>query len=111
MLIIGKSVKETLNLRDRVILLLQGLGYIINQEKSVMIPTQMIEFLSMEIDSKTMTVSIPQEKFQKIKLKCQNLYQSHHVSISELTKVLGNLSRTSQTVLPARIYLRSFQQQ
>ena len=43
-------------------------------------------------------------------LKCQNLYQSHHVSILELTKVLGHLTSTIQTVLPVRIYLLSYKQ-
>ena len=80
-LIIGTSVKETLNFRDTVILLLQELNFVINQEKSVIISIQVIEFLSMEIDSKTMTISLPQEKVQKIKLKCQNIYQSHQVFI------------------------------
>lgn len=94
-----------------MILYLQELGVVINQEKSVMIPTQVIKFLGMEIDSNIMTISLPQEKVRKIKLKCQNIYQRHHVSISELIKVLGHLSSTIQTVLPARIYLRSLQQQ
>ena len=53
MLILGKSVKETLNFRDTVIFLLQELSFVINQEKSVMISKQVIEFLGMEIDSKT----------------------------------------------------------
>ena len=94
-----------------MILLLHELEFIINREKSVVIPTQMIEFLGMEIDPKTMTMSLPQEKVQKIKLKCQILYQSHHVSILELTKALGHLSPTIQAIFPARIYLPSLQQQ
>ena len=110
-LIIGKSVKETLNFRDAVILYSQELRVAINQEKSVMIATQVIKLLGMEIDSNALSISLPQEKVQKIKLKCQNLYQSHNVSISELIKVLGHLTSTIQTVLPARIYLRSLQQQ
>ena len=43
--------------RDTVILLLEELGYVINQEKSVMILTQVIEFLGMTINSKTITIS------------------------------------------------------
>ena len=47
-LILGKSIKEKLNFRNTLILLLQDLGFIINQGKSAMIPTQMIEFLDVE---------------------------------------------------------------
>lgn len=41
MLIIAKSVEETLVYKDRVvILLMQAVGFVINQEKSVMILIQ-----------------------------------------------------------------------
>ena len=86
MIILGISVNKTLNFRNTVILLLQELGFVINREKSVMIPKQVIECLGMEIDPKwPLTISLPQEKVQNIKLKCRNLHQSHHVSILELT--------------------------
>ena len=76
-----------------------------------MIPTQLIEFLGMETDSKTITISLPQEKVHKIILKCQNLYHSHHLVILEFTKVKDHLTSTIQAALPARIYLLSLQQQ
>lgn len=66
-------------------------GFVINQENLV-IPTQVIEFLGMEIDSKTNVYSIPQEKVCKIKSKCQILYHSHHVAILEFTKVQDHLA-------------------
>lgn len=53
MLILGKSVKARLNFRDTVTFFLQELAFVINQEKSVMIPKQVIEFSGMEIYLKT----------------------------------------------------------
>ena len=54
-------------------------------------PRQVIQLLGNEMHSKTMTFSLQQEKVQKIKLKCQNLYPSHHVSSLEFIKVLRHL--------------------
>ena len=46
----------------------------------------------MKIDFKAMTNSLPEEKIQKIKPKFLELYQSHHVSVLELWKVLDHLT-------------------
>ena len=54
-------------------------------------PRQVIQLLGNEMHSKTMTFSLQQEKVQKIKLKCQNLYLSHYVPSLKLIKVLGHL--------------------
>ena len=73
MLIIGRTREETIALRDTVILLLQCLGFVINQKKAVMAPVQEIEFLRMIVNSKEITISLPQKKFQSIKQMCQDL--------------------------------------
>ena len=65
----------------------------------------------MVINSKEMTTSIPDEKLQKVKLQCLDLYQSPQVSILQLTKVLGHLTSIIQTFLPPRLNSRFLQQQ
>ena len=50
MLIIGRTREKTKALRDTVILLLQCLGFVINQKKPLMIPVQEIEFLGMIVN-------------------------------------------------------------
>ena len=52
MLSIDKSVEENLVYIDTEILLMKKLDFVINQEKSVMIPTQIIKLEGMKIDSK-----------------------------------------------------------
>ena len=47
MLIIDKFVEENLVYMDRVILLMQELGFVLNQEKSVMIPPEMAMAISL----------------------------------------------------------------
>ena len=87
MLLIGRTAENVQMYRDTVILLLQELGFVINLKKSVMTPSQEMEFLGMVINSKEMTISLPEEKLQKVKLQCLDLYQSPQVSILQLMKV------------------------
>ena len=86
MLIIGRTREEIIALRDKVILLLlQCLGFLINQKKSEMTPVQEIEFLGMIVNSKEMTITLPQKKLQLIKRMCQDMYQNPETTVLELT--------------------------
>ena len=51
MLIMARSVQELIFHRDTVIYLLQNLGFVLNLKKSVLEPSQKMEFLGMVIDS------------------------------------------------------------
>ena len=86
MLIIGRTREEIIALRDKVILLLlQCLGFLINQEKSEMAPVQEIEFLGMIVNSKEMTITLPQKRLKLIKQMCQDMYQNPETTVLELT--------------------------
>ena len=61
--------------RDQVILLLQKLSFLINIKKSVMTPSREMELLNMAISSKKMSIFLLEEKLQKVKLQCLDLYQ------------------------------------
>ena len=76
--------------------LLQSLGFVINQGKSLMIPIQEIEFLEMIINWKDMTISLPPEMLCIIKLMCQDLSINLQIKIVELRKVPGYLAQQYQ---------------
>ena len=59
--------------RDILIFLLQGLDFVINLQKSVLVPLQKIYFLYLEIDSVRIRLTLPQEKVKNLRLKCQKL--------------------------------------
>ena len=46
------------------------------------------------VNSKTMTLSLPQEKVQKIKCQCLEVYRAQEISLLELTRLLGTLTST-----------------
>ena len=67
MLLLGKTMEEILVARDTLIFLLQNLGFVINLKKSVLEPQQKIEFLGLIIDSQNLSLSLTEQKLQKVK--------------------------------------------
>ena len=103
MLLIGHTIEEKLIARDTVVFSLQQLGFVLNLQKSVLTPTQRMQFLGAAVDSLIMTLSLSENKASKVQKQCQELLQKTQVLILELTKLIGLLSSTIQAVLPAQI--------
>ena len=110
-LILKKTLEETILSKDTVIYLLQNLGFVINLRKSVLHPTQRIEFLEMIIGPVEMTVSLPQKRVESIFKKCQDIMSMQELAIKVLAKLLGTLSSTALAFLPAPLYMRYLQKQ
>ena len=75
MLLISRTIKETLMARDTVIFLLQLLWFVLNLKKSALTPTQRIDFLGVTVDLSTMTLSLPQKKVSEVQKQCLELLQ------------------------------------
>ena len=100
-LLMGRTLEEILMSRDTLIFLLQHLGFVINMKKSVLKPSQQIEFLGLKINTRTMTLVLTEEKMNKVILKCQNLFSHPQTTVLELKKLIGLVLSTVQAVLPA----------
>ena len=87
-----------------VVRILESLGFIINKEKSVLIPSQKIVFLGFVIDSMAMTVSLPEEKLNKLKEQTLSLWERPQCSIRELAHVVGLIVSSFSVIKPARLY-------
>lgn len=61
-LLLGQSYQECLTNVETTRELLISLGFIVNEEKSVLVPSQSYKFLGMIINSSNMTLSLPNEK-------------------------------------------------
>ena len=76
----GKSKEVILMSKDTLIFLLQQLGFIINVGKSVLEPTQKIEFFEL-INTLERNLSLKtEEKQTKITTQCQNIFSQPHTS-------------------------------
>ena len=110
-LILGSTAQEVIAARDTLIFILEHLGFTINFEKLVLLPTQLIEFLGVEVDSINMKLSLQQEKVEGIILQCQMMLSAKKVSIRDLMKLIGRLSSSAIAVLPAPLQYRAIQRQ
>jgi len=56
--------------------LLKGLGFTVNYQKSILVPSQLLEFLGSLVNSIKLTLSLPRDKIRKIQIKCQDLLET-----------------------------------
>ena len=68
-----------------------SLGFVIHPEKSMLIPTQELEFLGFLLNSISMTIRLPPSKAVHVKSACENLLSKTKVTIRELARVIGLL--------------------
>ena len=106
-----KTIESPKMARDKLIFLFQQLGFVVNVNKSVLSPTQSLEFLTLEIDSVKTTLTLPEAKGKKLISKCKNLIATPKVTLFEVTSLIGTLCSTAQTVLPVLLQMIFLQQQ
>ena len=89
--------------------LLQCLGFTVNMTKSILIPTQSLEFLGFSVDSRTMELSLPAHKLKKIRAESQKLLGAEHITNRTLSRLIGKMSATNQVIPPAPLFYRHLQ--
>ena len=89
--------------------LLRDLGFIVNQDKSVLDPRDQLELLGFVVNPQAMTLVLPREKVRKIRDECASLAAADVVSVRQLARLLGRLSASIQAVFPAPLHYRFLQ--
>ena len=87
--------------------LLQSLGFVIIVSKFQLIPVTRIVYLGFIIDTISMTLSLPDEKVDKILCACQNLLTCINPSVREVAYVIGLLVLASPAVNFLKLHYRS----
>ena len=90
---------------------LENLGFVINLEKSDLVPSQVVLFLGFVVDSKKMSFSLPDSKIQSIRLSAQTLLNQRKVSLRKLSQFIGMCNASRTAVLEAPLHYRSIQNQ
>ena len=90
--------------------LLEELGFTVNYVKSVLVPSQQMEFLGSLVDSVNLSLSLHRDKIRKIQLNSQLLLDNPITSVRELSKLLGLVSSSIQAVFPASLRYQYLQQ-
>jgi len=85
---------------------LQNLGYVVNEKKSVFVPTQRIVFFGFVLDSVQFKVFLTEEKVSKIIAKGMKLLETETVSVRQLASFIGMLINAFYAVLEAPLHYR-----
>ena len=85
------------------------LGFIIHPTKSVLVPTQNLQFLGFILDSRSMTVSLPHEKALLIKETCLRVLQSNQLDIRQIAGLIGLMVASFPGVERGPLYYRNLE--
>jgi hypothetical protein len=105
--IYDKSLHDTLFMAYQ----LERLGFLLNREKSVCIPTTRIVFFGFVLDSITFMVYLTQEKIDKIVALAQKLLSSENITVRFLATFIGVIIQTFVAILPGPLHHRTLERQ
>ena len=108
-LIVAGSKEAAILSRDSTIFLLENLGFIINLEKSVLTPSQQMEYLGVIINSLNMTFKVPEEKVLKLKNLCTQMLKLKTFPVRKLASLIGNLMAIAPAFTLAPLQIRFLQ--
>ena len=105
-LLLGRSYLECQNNVYETAKLLSELGFVIHPGKSVLIPSQQIEFLGFLLDSRSMRIFLPERKIKKVIHLVSKILSQKLTTIQELAETLGVLVSTFPAVELGPLYYR-----
>ncbi|KAH9634345.1 hypothetical protein HF086_011605 [Spodoptera exigua] len=91
LLCIGSCYQSCLKNVQETIALLKCLGFVINFDKSISIPSQSCKFLGFVFDTKNMTLQLPKDKVSNIKKSVQKYLDLNSGFIRDPAKLIGTL--------------------
>jgi len=89
--------------------LLELLGFVVNREKSQLVPAQICCYLGFIIDSKEMKIRLSEEKVKQISTACRKIREKGYTSVRELARLIGKITATLPAVFPAPLWYRELQ--
>lgn len=111
MLIVGDTCEQVKQSIQATVQLLDNLGFIINYEKSVLIPTTCIQHLGFIIDTVHMKVRLPQDKLERIITDCKSLQGEKQDKIRTVAKVIGQVIATFSAVEWGKLHYRDLERE
>ena len=95
-LLLAKSEEKARDQAEGLVYLLQCLGFTINQEKTILEPSQNMEFLGFTVDTRRMELSLPAEKLKKIWAESRKLMAAEQVTGRTLSRLIGKMNAANQ---------------
>jgi hypothetical protein len=108
-LIFNSSKAALLHDLRTVVNLLLFLGFVINYDKSVTTPLQIMDYLGVVVDSLRLSFSLPSAKVDSIIALCKAVLVSSKVKLRDLAKLMENFSWSISSVPFAQGHFRKLQ--
>ena len=89
--------------------LLESLGFVVNWEKSSLIPSTKITHLGFVIDTFSMSVSLPCEKINRLKSTCLELLTAKIVSVRAIAQVTGLIVSSFLAIRFGQLHYRNLE--
>lgn len=100
---------ECKNNVDRTISLVDGLGLTVHPEKSILNPTQHIDFVGFTLNSVDMTVMLTIQKCENIIMECKKVLSKKSITIRDFAKLIGKMVASAPGVKYAPLYYKSLE--
>ena len=81
----------------------------VHPEKSVLIPTQEMEFLGVLLNSINITIRLPPAKGECVQLACQSLLDKSKMIIREVAQVIGLMVSSFPAIQFGELYYRALE--
>ena len=105
----GASYVECKRNVEDTVKLFESLGFVIHKDKSVFEPCQRIKYLGFWLDSIKMTITLTEEKIDKVKKACSRLKDTRKITIRTLAQVIGKLVSCFPAVQYGRLFYRDLE--
>ncbi|XP_040188033.1 uncharacterized protein LOC120920173 [Rana temporaria] len=109
LLIVAESHQKLLADLQTVLDFLQSLGWLINREKSSLVPAQRVKYLGYDFCSVVQKVFLPEEKVSKMVQAVSTLQTNQLVSLREISRTVGLMTSCFPAVPWARFHQRPLQ--
>ena len=98
----SNNVQDTVHLFSKV-------AFLLNKEKSILVPSHELTFLGLILNSLMMTVRPTPEKAEKLKQKCSAVLTKTHLSIHDVSEVICLMVSMFPGVEYAQLFYRSLE--
>ena len=92
-----------------LVALCQTLGWVVNLEKSELVPKQIFDFVGYQYDLSMGRVRPTQDRWQALRHKVMSLLKAPHCRVRQLMSLIGLLTATEKQVHLGRLHMRPIQ--
>jgi hypothetical protein len=110
-LVLSHSQEQAIKDRDNLLQLLESFGWSLNIKKCHFIPTQLIDFLGVMVDSQSMKFYLPSKKLDALRARVLAMrlraLKGKRIPLFQLQSLVGHLQSVSDCILPCRLHSNS----